>query len=96
MLLIIIALVGYRLGRVPYGPLARGWRIERQTNSISVGLESPSTNWVTVFTAYGGTNILYYPDTNDLSTFWIRTTQRLSTTNDGPVADAIFFRALYP
>jgi hypothetical protein len=74
----------------------RGWRLERQTNSVSVGLESPSTNWVTVFTAYGGTNILYYPDTNDLSTFWIRTTQRLSTTNDGPVADAIFFRALYP
>ncbi len=76
----------------------RGWRVERQTNSASVGLVSPGgTNWVTVFKALGGTNVLYYPDiTNDPGTYWIRTTQDLSTTNDGPVADAIFFRAVYP
>ncbi len=76
----------------------RGWRVERQTNSASAGLVSPGgTNWVTVFTAVAGTNVLYYPDiTNDPATYWIRTTQTLSTTNDGPLADTIFYRVVYP
>jgi hypothetical protein len=75
----------------------RGWRVERQTNSLSVGLEPGGTNWVTVFTALGGTNILYFPDpTNDPTTYWIRTTQTLSTTHGGPVAPTIFFRVVYP
>jgi len=76
----------------------RGWRVERQTNSASVGLVSPGgTNWMTVFTAVAGTNVLYYPDiTNDPGTYWIRTTQTLSTTNDGPLADTIFYRVVYP
>jgi len=76
----------------------RGWHVEQQTNSAAVGLVSPGgTNWVTVFKAVGGTNVLYYPDiTNDPGTYWFRTTQDLSTTNDGPVADAIFFRVVYP
>jgi hypothetical protein len=75
-----------------------GWRVERQTNSASVGLVSPGgTNWVTVFKALGGTNVLYYPDiTNHPGTYWLRTSQDLSTTNSGPVADTIFFRAVYP
>jgi len=76
----------------------RGWRVERQTNNAPGGLVSPGgTNWVTVFKALAGTNVLYYPDiTNDPGTFWIRSTQTLSTTNDGPVADTIFFRVVYP
>jgi hypothetical protein len=75
----------------------RGWRVERQTNSLSVGLEPGGTNWVTVFTALGGTNILYYPDiTNDPGTFWIRNSQDISTTNSGPLSPCGFYRVVYP
>lgn len=74
----------------------RGWRLERQTNTLAVGLESPSTNWSTLVTVLGGTNQYYFPDTNNLSEFWVRSVQTISTTNAGPVSPAGFFRLAYP
>lgn len=74
----------------------RGWRLERLTNSLAVGLEQNSTNWTTLFNLLGSTNQYYYPDTNNLSEYWIRNVITLSTTNDGPVAPASFYRLTYP
>jgi hypothetical protein len=73
----------------------RGWRLERQTNSLAVGLESPSTNWVGVANSFGGTN-LYYPDTNDLSVGWFRSTQLIKDTNSVSPYPAAFYRLTYP
>ncbi len=71
----------------------RGWRLEQQTNTLSVGLESPSTNWTTLVTSLGGTNSLYYPGaTNDYSIYYFRSVQTISSTN----APAVFFRLVYP
>lgn len=70
----------------------RGWRLERQISSLAVGLETPSTNWTTLVTGFGGaysnlntvvdagTNILYF-----------RSTQPIDNTNG-----AVFFRLNYP
>ena len=69
----------------------RGWRLERQTNSLAVGLEWNSTNWTTVASSFGGTNV-YYPDTNDLSQFYFRSVQTISQTN----APTVFYRLTYP
>lgn len=69
----------------------RGWRLERQTNSLAVGLEPGGTNWVSVFTSLGGTNAVYYPDTNDYSIFYFRTVQQIVQTNP-----AVFYRMVYP
>jgi hypothetical protein len=75
----------------------RGWRLEQQTNSLAVGLESPSTNWTTVFTGLGGTNSLYYPDiTNAPNDFYYRSEVTISTTNSGVVYPAAFYRLNYP
>ena len=73
----------------------RGWRLERQTNDLTIGLESPSTNWTTVFTGLGGTNAnnLYYPNaTNDYSLYYFRRVETISATN----APAVFYRLTYP
>ncbi|MGC3958975.1 MAG: hypothetical protein QM813_13845 [Verrucomicrobiota bacterium] len=72
----------------------RGWRVERQISTLDVGLESPSTNWNTLFTALGGTNasIYYYPDiTNQPDVFWVRQTVPIDKTNA-----AVFYRTTYP
>jgi len=75
----------------------RGWRLERQTNALNVGLEQDSTNWTTEFTVLGGTNVLYYPDiTNAPDVYWIRSVQTVSTTNSGVVAPTVFYRLNYP
>jgi len=68
-----------------------GWRLERLTNSLAVGLENGSTNWQTVFTGLGGTNSLYYPDTNDLNFYYYRSVRDI--TNIFP---STFFRLAYP
>lgn len=71
----------------------RGWRLEQQTNTLAVGIESPSTNWTTIVTSLGGTNSLYYPGaTNDYSIYYFRSVQTISSTN----APAVFYRLTYP
>lgn len=67
---------------------ARGWRLERQTNSLAVGLQSPSTNWTTLVTSFGGTNL--FLDTNS-STVYFRSQQPTDKTNG-----TVFFRMSYP
>lgn len=75
----------------------RGWRLERQTNTLAVGLESPSTNWVTVATSLGGTNSVYYPGaTNDYSIFYFRSVQEFTGTNGVGLNPAAFYRMTYP
>lgn len=75
----------------------RGWRLERLNSALNVGLEPGSTNWTTVFTTLGGTNVLYFPDsTNTPDIYWVRSLQTLSTTNSGAVSPASFFRLAYP
>ena len=70
----------------------RGWRLETLTNSLSVGLESSSTNWRTLVTTLGGTNVLYYPDiTNFPTDFYVRSVQDIRLTND-----TVFYRLAYP
>jgi len=69
----------------------RGWRLQRQTNSLAVGLDWGSTNWVTVATSLGGSNTTFYPDTNDLSITYFRTVQVVDKTNE-----TVFFRLIYP
>src|SRR5207244_3948362 len=70
----------------------RGWRLERQTNNdLTVGISPYASNWVTVATSFGGSNSLYYPDTNDLSMFYFR--QVISVTETNPV---VFYRLAYP
>jgi len=73
----------------------RGWRLERQTNGLAVGLEWNSTNWVNVANSFGGTN-LYYPDTNDLSQAWFRSAQFFKDTNGVSTNPAVFYRLTYP
>lgn len=68
-----------------------GWRLERQTNSLAVGLEPGGTNWTTVFLSLAGTNSLFYPDTNDLSIFHFRSVQPINTN-----LPAVFYRLTYP
>lgn len=67
---------------------ARGWRLERQTNSLGVGLQTPSTNWTTLVTGFGGTNI--FTDTNT-SAVYFRSVQPVDKTNG-----TVFFRLKYP
>lgn len=75
----------------------RGWRLERQTNSLAVGLESPSTNWVSVANSFAGTNSLYYPDiTNNPSAYWFRSSVAITDTNGAALAPATFFKLTYP
>jgi hypothetical protein len=70
----------------------RGWRLERQISTLDVGLDWSSTNWTTVFTALGGTNVLYYPDiTNSPDIYWIRQTTPINKTDP-----AVFYRVTYP
>lgn len=69
----------------------RGWRLERQITTLATGIEANnSTNWVTVASSLGGTN-LYYPDTNNLSEFYFRSVQPISVNNE-----AVFYRMNYP
>ena len=69
----------------------RGWRLERQNTTLAVGIEANnSTNWVTVASSLGGTN-LYYPDTNNLSEFYFRSVQPVSVNDE-----AVFYRMNYP
>jgi hypothetical protein len=74
----------------------RGWRLERQTNTLAVGLELNSTNWITVATSLGGSNTTFYPDTNDLSIRFFRSTQAVTDTNGAGLYPATFFRLNYP
>jgi hypothetical protein len=74
----------------------RGWRLEQQTNSLEVGLDWEGTNWTTVALTLGGTNVLYYPDTNDLSQFHIRSVQAVTDTNTAALNPTTFFRLTYP
>lgn len=75
----------------------RGWRLERQTNTLSVGLALEATNWTQVFYSSAGTNILYYPGaTNDYSTYYFRTVQALTTTNGESLYPCVFYRLVYP
>lgn len=69
---------------------SRGWRLERQTNSLAVGLApSNGSNWVTVATSLGGTNATFL-DINNGSVFF-RSVQPLDSTNG-----TVFFRLNYP
>lgn len=69
----------------------RGWRLERQISTLAVGIEANnSTNWITVASSLGGTN-LYYPDTNNTSEFYFRAVQPVSLNNE-----AVFYRMNYP
>jgi hypothetical protein len=79
----------------------RGWRLEHQTNSLAVGLESPSTNWVSIANSFAGTNTqgnsLYYPDiTNNPSAFWFRASVTFTDTNGIGLVPVDFFRLTYP
>lgn len=67
---------------------ARGWRLERQTNSLAVGLQSPSTNWTTLVTSFGGTNL--FLDTNTAAVYF-RSAIATDKTNG-----TVFFRMSYP
>jgi hypothetical protein len=71
---------------------ARGWRLEQLTNSLEEGLGTGITNWTTVVTTLGGTNVVYYPDiTNFPDFYYMRSVQTIYQTNPH-----VFFRLAYP
>jgi hypothetical protein len=75
----------------------RGWRLERQTNTLAVGIApNNGSNWVTIATSLGGSNTTYYPDTNDLSILFFRSTTAVTDTNGNGLYPATFFRLTYP
>jgi hypothetical protein len=75
-----------------WSPNNLGWRLERQTNSLAVGLDSKSTNWTTLFIGLAGTNSLYYPDiTNQPDFYYYRSVQPIDTN-----LPSAFYRLAYP
>lgn len=73
----------------------RGWRLERQTNSLAVGLQpSNGSNWLTVATSLGGTNATFL-DTNT-GGIYFRSVQAVTDTNGVGLNPATFFRLTYP
>lgn len=73
-----------------WGTDRRGWRLERNVDTNSVGIDVTGTNWETVQYTYGGTNV-YYPDTNNLDVYYFHNVQSVATTNRG-----VYFRLTYP
>jgi hypothetical protein len=75
----------------------RGWRLERQTNTLAVGLApNNGSNWVTIASSLGGSNTTFYPDTNNLSIRYFRSTTPVTDTNGAGLYPATFFRLTYP
>lgn len=69
----------------------RGWRLEYQSTNLNLGISINPADWTTLVVSLGGTNAVYYPDTNDYSQFYFRSVQPITTTNP-----AAFFRLTYP
>ncbi len=70
----------------------RGWRLERQTNSLAIGLAWNSTNWTSLVTSFAGSysnaNVVIDANTNIL---YFRSVQPIIRTNP-----TVFYRLTYP